>query len=172
MRSCSVVGRAEVAWEQFRCKMMRHFASSSFKHNFFMYVCEYFIFFSSAWFAQQHPLTRQLRWPLWAILRWCEVAATVLWPWGRKLGLVSFHIHQPQISHRLLKPAPWGHKWWIKQLLCDLFWGTCSPSPSLKNYKKIPPCRLVKVPSCPGKALVSLVRGHCRVPATAYLHMC
>lgn len=59
MKSCSVVGRPEVACDQFHCKMMRNFAYLSFKHNFFMYVYNYFLQFCL--FSAAAPLSRQLR---------------------------------------------------------------------------------------------------------------
>lgn len=54
MRSYSVVGRAEVGWDQFHCKMM------ILLPQLFLCLCDDFNFFSSACFVQQHhPLIRQ-----------------------------------------------------------------------------------------------------------------
>lgn len=50
-----------------------------------MYVYDGFIFFSSACFVQQHPLRRQPRWPLWAILHWCEAGCNCFVTLGKRV---------------------------------------------------------------------------------------
>lgn len=121
------------------------------------------IFISFAWFVQQqqHPL---IQLPgdssgqcslTWGCCKCCV-------PLGRGLRSRAFHIHQPHITAAL------SWRWWIKQLLCDFFWETSSPLPSLKNFKepgKMHPSRVAKVPSCPGRAPVPLVLGLCHVQA-------
>lgn len=136
----------------------------AFNHRFFMYMWWlYFLQFCLVC-ATASSFDRAERWLQWAMLTDVRLLQ-VLCDRGQGSEVWRF----PHPSATQLSAGGW--KWWIKQLLCDLFWETSFSLPSLKNWKelgKMHPSRVAKVPSCPGRAPVALVLGHCHVPSIEY----
>lgn len=62
--------QAEMPGDHFCCKMVK-ILLLSFKHDFFMYKCDWFFFLHFCLLCAT-LFTRQLKWPLWAILCRCE----------------------------------------------------------------------------------------------------
>lgn len=160
--------QAEMPGDHFCCKMVK-ILLLSFKHDFFMYKCDWFFFLHFCLLCAT-LFTRQLKWPLWAILCRCEADFSCVVTLRQEVrARLRSHPSSADHLHQLSKAKSDRSNGFCviyaeEPALCHPLWRTW------RSQGEVQPSRVVKCPSCLGPAV--LLRGLCHEYMYIYLHIC